>query len=54
MLKIGSIHPTHPHFSTNIEQKWTDTLTEVEDILQKIVRVYSLVQNPKVVNRTSQ
>ncbi len=39
------------HFKIKFEAKPTDTSAELGDILGKLVRDYSLVQNPTVVNR---
>jgi hypothetical protein len=42
---------THHQYWTNLEWKCTDTLAELDNTLKKVARDYSLVQNPKILNR---
>jgi hypothetical protein len=47
-LKIGPFRVYQTPISND---NFTDTLAELDVILQKVVRDYSLVQNPMIVNR---
>jgi len=48
---IFHLNPAHHLFCMNFEQKCTDTLAELDNIPQNVMRGYSYVQNPTVVNR---
>jgi hypothetical protein len=51
---VFSICPTHHPFWTNFEWKCTEIWPAIDDILQKVSRVYVLVQNPTLVYRMPQ
>ncbi len=48
-----SRNPTHYPVWMNFEWECRDTSAELGDIIQKVERDYSLLQNPTVVNRLS-
>ncbi len=48
---IFNRYPIHHPLLTNFEQKYTETLAIMYEILQTLSRVYTLVKYPTVVNR---
>ncbi len=47
---IFSLNPTNQPFWINFEEKCTETLSEVDNTLQKVARFYNLVHNPTIIN----
>jgi hypothetical protein len=43
---IFSLKPTHWTFWTDFESKYSDTFAEIDNILQKVAKYYSLEWNP--------